>query len=172
MRHQACDRRVHSSDPVAHRDRDRPVGGVAFAPRPQLDQLHRLTRIEVKHEADAVPEAQRVGRLGVEPRVRQPPPLGGRDCERLGVGLVLPGEAEFVRNARTEVGGQCLPLHCQHPMALEVAERAVIGDDLEPVSQRLKSSPGSVAPVAAIATQVGEEFGTLRGVECGDSVPD
>ena len=45
-----------------HLVRDRAVARVALAPGAQLDQVHRLARVEVEHVADAEAEAERVGR--------------------------------------------------------------------------------------------------------------
>ena len=59
-----------------HLVRDRAVGRVALAAGAQLDQLHRLARVEVQHVADPVAEAERVGRGGAEPGVGEARVLG------------------------------------------------------------------------------------------------
>jgi hypothetical protein len=58
-----------------------------------------------------------------------------------------------------------LPLHRQHPVALEVAEGSVVGDDLEAVADRLEPAPGAVAAVGALADQLGEQLFALVGGE-------
>ena len=50
-------------------------------------------------------------------------------------------------------------------MALQVAEAAVVGDDLEAVAQRLEAAAGAVAAVAPLADQVGEQPRPLVGLE-------
>ena len=45
-------------------------------------------------------------------------------------------------------------------MALQVAERAVVGDDLEAVAQRLEAAAGAVAAVRAVADEVAQQRGT------------
>ena len=53
-------------------------------------------------------------------------------------------------------------------MALEVAEGAVVADDLEAVAQRLEPAARAVAAVAALADQVAQRGGALLGVERAD----
>ena len=55
-----------------------------------------------------------------------------------------------------------LPLDGEHAVALEVAERAVVGDDLEAVAQRLEAAAGAVAAVGALADQVGQQLARAR----------
>ena len=54
-------------------------------------------------------------------------------------------------------------------MALQVAERAVVRDDLEAVAQRLEPAPGAVAAVAPLADEVAEQRGALDDAERGDA---
>ena len=79
VRHRARDRRVDLGDQAVHLVRDGAVGRVALAPRAQLDELHRLARVEVEDVADAEAEAQRVRRLALATLAREALPLGGRD---------------------------------------------------------------------------------------------
>src|SRR3954452_64754 len=62
VRHRRRDGRVHRGDQPVHLVRDRAVARVPLAARAQLDQLHRLARVEIQDVADAVAEAQRVHR--------------------------------------------------------------------------------------------------------------
>ena len=161
MAHRLGDRRVDRRDPLVHRLGDGAVGGVALAARAQLDQVHRLAGVEVEHVADPVGEAERVGRLLGEAGVGEPLVLGPRDLERP---LELAAEPRFLDlagDAGAEVGAEPLPLAGQHPVALEVAEGAVVGDDLEAVAQRLEAAAGPVAAVGALADQRGEQLGPL-----------
>ena len=59
------------------------------------------------------------------------------------------------------MGREALPLNGQHPVALEVPERAVVGDDLEAVAQRLEAAAGAMAAVGSLADQVGEQLHPL-----------
>jgi hypothetical protein len=47
---------VDGGDQAVHLVRDRPVGGVILAAWAQLDELHRLARVEVEHVA--VPDVE------------------------------------------------------------------------------------------------------------------
>ena len=53
-------------------------------------------------------------------------------------------------------------------MALQVAEGAVVGDDLEAVAQRLEAAPRAVAAVAALADEIAEQRRALDDAELGD----
>ena len=57
-------------------------------------------------------------------------------------------------------------------MALEVAEAAVVGDDLEPVAHRLPAAAGAVAAVSALAGQLADQLGALQRIEGLDPVAD
>ena len=57
-------------------------------------------------------------------------------------------------------------------MALQVAEGAVVGDDLEAVAQRLEAAAGAVAAVAPLADHRGQELGSLGAVEHVDPGED
>ena len=69
--HRGSDRGVERGDLAVQLVGDRAVGGMALAPRAQLDQVHRLARVEVEHVADAVAEAERVRRGGGQARRRR-----------------------------------------------------------------------------------------------------
>ena len=87
--------------------------------------------------------------------------LRPRDLERaleLVAGARL---AHLLGDAGPEVGAETLPLAGQHPVALQVAEAAVVGDDLEPVAERLEAAAGPVAAVGALADQLPEQLGPL-----------
>ena len=66
------------------------------------------------------------------------------------------------------IGREPLPLARQQPVPLQVAKRAVVGDDLEAVGERLETAPGPVAPVLALGHQVTDERRALRRRQAGD----
>src|SRR3954470_13393071 len=53
-------------------------------------------------------------------------------------------------------------------MALEIAERAVVRDDLEPVAQGFEAAARAVAAVRAVADEVGQELGAPAAVQTRD----
>src|SRR4051794_11682722 len=55
-------------------------------------------------------------------------------------------------------------------MALEVAESAVVGDDLEAVAQRLEPAPRAVAAIAPLADEIAEQRGALDDAEPRDAL--
>ncbi len=75
--HRGRDRGVDLADQAVHLVRDGAVGRVALAPGAQLDELHRLARVQVEDVADAVAEAQRVRRLALAALAGEALPLGG-----------------------------------------------------------------------------------------------
>ena len=155
-------------DRAPHLLRDRSVRRMALAARAELDQVQRLARIELEHVADAIGEAERIRRLLGEAFAAQPLVLGARDLERA---LVLAAEAglhELVRDVGAEIRGEPLPLAGEQAVPLQIAERAVVGDDLEAVAERLEAAAGAVAPVLALADELAEERGALLGREAGN----
>jgi hypothetical protein len=130
--------------------------------------VHRLARVHVEHVADAVAEAERIRRgVGVAAR-REAVVLLARAVERAPVVVAAAGLGDLVRHGRAEVGREALPLDGQHAVALEVAERAVVGDDLEAVAQRLEAAARPVAAVDALADEVAQHASALVAVERGD----
>src|SRR5207302_6883067 len=121
---------------------------------PQLDQVQRLTRVELEDVAETEREAERVRSLLDEPFAAQPCVPGARDLERALVLATEPCGDDLVRNVGAEVGRQPLPLAGEEPVALQVAEGAVVGDDLEPVAEGLEASAGSVAAVLPLADEL------------------
>src|SRR3954470_22953869 len=53
-------------------------------------------------------------------------------------------------------------------MALEIAERAVVRDDLEPVAQGFEAAARAVAAVRAVADEGGQELRAPRAVQTRD----
>jgi hypothetical protein len=53
-------------------------------------------------------------------------------------------------------------------VALKVAKRAVVGDDLEAVAQRLEAAARTMPPVFARSDQLAQKLGAIRGRECAD----
>ena len=74
------------------------------------------------------------GASSTRPCAAQPRVLRARDLERTLVLAAEPGRDELVRDVGAEVGRQPLPLAREQAVALQVAERAVVGDDLEAVA--------------------------------------
>src|SRR5687767_6659766 len=110
---------------------------MALAAGAQLAEVHRLTGVEVEDVADAIAEAQGVGRglrkaFGLKAIELRP-----RRLEAAAVEIAGPGIVHLLGHARAQVGRQALPLAGQHPVALEVAKATVVRDDLEPVANRL-----------------------------------
>ena len=160
--HRGSDVRVHPGDRAAHLVRDGAVRRMAFAPGAQLDQVQRLARVELEDVANAEREAERVRGFLHEALVAQPRVLAAGDLERA---LVLAAEArghDLVRDVRTEVRCEPLPLAGEQAVALEVAERAVVRDDLEAVCERLEAATRPVAAVLALADQLAQELRALR----------
>src|SRR5262249_57933730 len=60
-------------------------------------------------------------------------------------------------------GCRRVQLECEQPMTLEVAKRAVVGEDVEAVRRTLEGASGAMAPVAALAGAGGEHGGALVG---------
>ena len=172
MAHRGGDAGVDRRDPLVHRLGDGTVGGVALAARAQLDQVHRLAGVEVERVADPVGEAERVGRVLAQAGVAQALVLAARHLQRP---LELAADARLanlVGDPGAEIGAEPLPLAGQHPVALQIAEGAVVGDDLEAVAQRLEAAAGAVAPVGALAHQGRQQLGSLGAVEDVDAGED
>ena len=152
---------MHLGDRAAQLVCDGAVRRMALAPGTQLDQVQRFARIELEHEADPVGETERIRRLVGKPFAAEPLVLDARDLERALIVAAEPGGDQLVRHVGAEVGGQRLPLAREQPVALEIAEGAVVGDDLEAVAQRLEAATGAVAAVFAPAYQLTQEAGPL-----------
>src|SRR4051812_49450693 len=120
---------------------------MALAPGAQLDELHRLAGVQVEHVAQAVAEAQRVGRLALAALAGQALPRRAGGLERTAVVVADAGGLDLLGHAGAEVRGELLPLDGEHPVALQVAERAVVRDDLEAIAQRLVAPAGAMAAV-------------------------
>ena len=166
--HRRGDGGVDPGDVLVHGVRDRTVARVALAAGAQLDELHRLARVEVEHEADAVAEAERVGRGVLQPAAAQRLVGLGRALQPGAVRVADPDGVELLWHLGAEVRRERLPLNGQHPVALQVAERAVVGHDLEPVAQRLEAASRAVAAVGALAHEIGEERASRVVAEARD----
>ncbi len=137
-------------DQAVHLLADPSIGRVPLRSRAQLEQVHRLTRVHLHREADAVGHRERVRRLLWELRRQRPIELGGplhRGIELLrasgGVDRVGPVESVTRR--------QRLPLDGEHAVTLEVSERAVVSENVEPVVDPLERATGLVPAVAPVA---------------------
>src|SRR3954470_20160482 len=135
----------------------------------EFDQVQRLARVELEDVPDAIGEAERVGRLIGKVFAAQPLVLG---AGRLEGARVLRAQArllDLVRNVGAEVRRQPLPLAREQTVPLQVAKRAVVGDDLEAVRERLEAAPRPVAPVLALGDEVADEAGALLRGQAGDA---
>ena len=61
------------------------------------------------------------------------------------------GRLDQLGHLEAEVGAERLPLDGEHPMALEVPERPVVGHDVEPVGSALERPSGAVAAIGALS---------------------
>ena len=148
----------HLRDGAMHLLGHSSVGGVSLRPRAQLDEVHRFTRVELHDVADAVRQRDRVrGLLG---EVRQEGAVQVlRPSDRLVVALTETGIGDDPRHVVAERDAEPLPLDRQHSVTLQVAKRAVVGDELEAVVGPLEGAAGtvpSVAPVADVGLQQGD----------------
>ena len=73
-----------------------------------------------------------------------------------------------MRNVGAEVRRQPLPLAREQTVPLQVAKRAVVGDDLEAVRERLEAASRPVAPVLALGDEVADEPGAFLRRQAGD----
>ena len=138
-------------DEPMHRLADPPVGGVPLGRRAQLDDVHRLAGVQLHIETHPVRHRDRVRgdlgqpgghdrvvELGRPPEDLRPVGLGARRRDRLGHhGAVVRREP--------------LPLEGEQAVALQVAERAVVTQDVEAVRRPLERAPGPVASVEPLA---------------------
>src|SRR5947209_6023316 len=85
VRHRRRRRRVHGGDLRMHLVRDGAVAGVTLAARTQLDQLHRLARVQIEDEADPVAQAQRVGGGAWQAGLHQPLVFVRGDLQRAAI---------------------------------------------------------------------------------------
>src|SRR3954454_5776243 len=159
--HRRGDGGVDRRDLRVHLVRDGAIARVALAPRAQLDRVHRLAGVHVEDVADTEAEAERVGGGVVHPARREPLVLFLGALERPRVEIARAGVDDLLGHAGAEVGRERLPLDGEHAVALEVAERAVVRDDLEAVAQRLEASARAVAAVRALPHEVGQQPRTL-----------
>ena len=170
--HRRGDAGMDGGDLLVHRLGDGAVGRMALAAGAQLDQVHRLARVQVEDVADAEGEAERVGGELLEPGGGEPLVLVAGDFQGP---LEFAADARFAHllgDARAEVGAEPLPLHGQQAVALQVAEGAVVGDDLEAVAERLEAAAGAVAAVVALADDGGEHLAALVRAEPVDPGAD
>src|SRR5947208_2697592 len=132
------------ADEAVHLLGDPPIGGMPLWRRAQLDEVHGLARVHLHDEPDPVRHGHRVLRdaleAGVLDRTRQRrrsfhdvPPVGRGSCLR-----------HVGRDVVAVVGREALPLDRQHAMSLQIAERAVVALDVEPVAGAFEGAPGLV----------------------------
>ena len=134
--------------------------------------MHRLAGVQVEDVADPVAQAQRVwSRLG-EARRLEAVELGTRCLEPAPVGLARARVVHLLGHAGAKIGPELLPLAGEHAVPLQIAEPAVIGNDLEAITDRLPAASGAVAPVRALARQISDQLRALDRVERVDAAAD
>src|SRR3954447_27011756 len=104
---------------------------MALAARAQLAEVHRLAGVQVEDVTDAIAEAERVGGGLRQAGGLQAIELAARQLERPLVVATGARLANLLGDPGAELGTEPLPLAGQHPMALQIAKAAVVGDDLE-----------------------------------------
>src|SRR5687768_5720913 len=97
-------------DLVLHLERDCPVGRMPLASRAKLDQVDRLTRIEVEHVTQPVCERHGIRRIVDKSLTAQPLPLATADLEPFAEAIAEAGILDFFRDLGAEVAAQPLPL--------------------------------------------------------------
>src|SRR5581483_1980003 len=162
VRHRRRGRGVDGGDALVHRLGDGAVGGMSLAAGAKLADVHCLAGVQVEDVADPVAEAEGVRRRLGQAGALEALELAPRDLERALVLAAGAGLAHLLRDARAEVGAELLPLAGEQPVALKVAEAAVVGDDLEAVAHGLPAAAGSVPPVAALAGELRDQLGALE----------
>src|SRR5437764_14657848 len=100
---------------------------MALVPGAQLDELHGLARVYVEDEPDPVAQAQGIGGSAGQAPAAQPVVLGRGGLQGPAVVVAAAGLLDLVWYPGAEIRRQRLPLDCQHAMALQVSERAVVG---------------------------------------------
>ena len=152
-------------DEAPHGLADAPVRGVPLRRGAQLDHVHRLAGVEVHVEADAIGHGHGIGRDVGQARavervvhrrrlVHHAHPVGGE--ARL---------AELLRHHVAVARRQPLPFEREQPVALEIAEGAVVAEDVEAIAGALEGAAGLVAPVLSPADVGGEHLGALGRAE-------
>ena len=133
--HRAGDRVVtgHVGDQPVHQLADAPVRRMSLRRRAQLDDVHRLARVHLHLETDAIRHHDRVRRGVAEARGhadRAAPPsvhhlapvvVRRRPHDRLRLGIAMERR-------------QRLPLEREQAMTLQIAKRAVVGEDVETIA--------------------------------------
>ena len=151
---------MHAGDRTSHLVSDGAIRGVPLAARAELDQVQCLSRVKLEDVADPVRKRERIRRLFDEAFRAQSLVFHARDVKRTLELAAEPCAHELVRKVGTEVRREPLPLAGQQTMALQVAERAVVGDDLEAVRQRLEAATRTVAPVLAFPDELAQQCAT------------
>ena len=142
-------------DQAMHRLAHPPVRRVALGRRAQLDHVHGLPRVHLQVEADPVGHGHRVRADRAEPG----PGIASYSAADSSMTRVQSPSAPASRSRRRRVAvarRQALPLEREQPVALEVAERAVVAEDVEAVDGPLEGAAGPVPSVLA-APDVGLE---------------
>ena len=129
--------------------RDLAVRGMARRRGAQLEQVHRLARVHLHHEADAgtraTPRTTPARGTGRRARRRATPSAPSR---RRTVARGRLRRSPRGRRSRARVR-QRLPLDREHAVTLQVAERAVVGEDVEAVVDALERAARAVTTVVA-----------------------
>ena len=138
-----------------HLLRHPPVRRVPLRARPQLNEVHGLAGVALHDVADAMRQRDGVGGLLGEVRRQRAMQVLG-PVHGVGVALAQSGIGHHLRHVVPELDAKPLPLNSQHAMALQVAERAVVGDEFEAVVGALEGTPGPMPAIAPVP-DVGRE---------------
>ena len=150
-------------DQGVHLLADAPVGGMSLRSGAQLDQVHRLARVHFHVETDAVGHRHRVRRDGGQTGGVQRIVQLGRGLHHLGPVLVRARGFDGIGLDVAVERGQRLPLERQHPVALQIPERAVVGQHVKPIHRPLERAPGLVSAVAALSNIRAQHAGAVVG---------
>ncbi len=149
--HRACNQMVPGDlvDEPEHLAADLAVARMPLRRRAQLDEMHGLARVQLDHVAHPVTERDEVAgllRKGVDDLA-----VGGFRLANGNVpSLSETGVDDRVGNLVSQRRRQLLPLHGEHAVTLQIAERPVIGHHLERVVAVLEPAPRTVAAVASM----------------------
>ena len=154
---------MHLADQPVHLLRDATVGGMPLWRRSKLDQVHRLPRVHLHHEPDPVRHGHGVlgcvlqpvfGEIGIQVRrlVHDALPIAE------GPRFLDPGGHVVAVLVR-----QRLPLDREQPVPLEVAERAVVTEDVESVAGSFERASRLVTPVRSAPDVRGEDGCSFGG---------
>ena len=139
------------ADQAVHLERHAPVRRVALRRRAQFEHVHRLASVELHHVAHAVRHRHRVRAPARGSRRAVRRTAHADRCIASSNTLPTPASSDEIGPRVPVVRGQPLPLDGQHPVALHVAECAVVAQHVEAVEAPLERPARLVTTVLALA---------------------